>query len=287
MNQTAAKVKIVSAMGIFGTIGLFVRYIALPSSVIAMARGVIGALFLSLVMAAGKTRPDWTAIRKNLFWLVLSGGALGANWILLFEAYRFTTVATATLCYYLAPILVVLVSPLVLGETMTGKKLGCVLVALGGMVFVSGVVETGLPSLREMRGILFGLGAAVLYACVVLLNKRIGGLSAYDKTVMQLGLAALVLLPYCMAMEDLAGLRPTPVMLGMLLFVGVIHTGLTYFLYFGSLEALNAQTIAVVSYIDPVVAVLLSALVLRESMGLTGAIGAVMILGAALVSECG
>ena len=122
----SANAKITLSMLIFGTIGLFRRWIELPSSLVAMARGAIGMVFLLLVLRAKKQRLDGAAIRKNLPLLIPSGAALGINWILLFEAYNYTSVATATLCYYFAPMLIVLASPLALHEKLTARKLACV-----------------------------------------------------------------------------------------------------------------------------------------------------------------
>ena len=281
MNATF---KLTLSMVIFGTIGVFRRYIPLPSSLVAMSRGLTGMLFLLLVMLLRKRGMNRTAVRRKLGLLCLSGAAIGVNWILLFEAYNYTSVATATLCYYLAPMFVILASPLVVGERLTAKKLICVLTALLGMVFVSGVLETGGGS-SDLKGVLLGLGAAVLYASVVLMNKQLGDVPAYDRTIVQLGSSAAVLLPYVLLTENLGALTFTPGTIGLLLVVGVVHTGIAYALYFGSLMQLKAQTAAILSYIDPVVAVLLSALVLREHMSLLSGLGAVLVLGAAVVSE--
>lgn len=282
-----AKVQLMASMTIFGTIGIFVRYIPLPSSVLALVRGFIGALFVFLFLKCKNRSISKEAVRQNLKMLCLSGIALGVNWILLFEAYRYTTVATATLCYYLAPIFVILVSPVLLQERLTAKKAVCVFFALLGMVFVSGVLQTGIPALSEAKGILYGLGAAVFYASVILMNKKIKEISAYDKTIMQLGVAAVVLLPYILLTENIGALAAslTPFAVGMLLLVGVVHTGIAYVLYFGSMKDLKANTIAIFSYIDPIVAILLSALFLKESMGLYGVIGAVLVLGSTFISE--
>ena len=217
--------------------------------------------------------------------LILSGAFLGMNWILLFEAYRFTSVATATLCYYLAPIIVILISPFILREKLTLRKIACTVVALVGMVFVSGVLQNGMPGIGELKGILCGLGAAVLYAGIMITNKKIQGISAYDKTIVQLGISAIIILPYCLLTEDITVLPLSADVIFMLLLVGILHTGITYFLYFGAMGHLNAQTVAIISYIDPVVAVLISVFVLREGMDIGGIVGAVLILGAALVSE--
>lgn len=281
MNATF---KLTLSMVIFGTIGVFRRYIPLPSSLVAMARGLTGMLFLLLVMVLRKRGMNRTAVRRKLGLLCLSGAAIGVNWILLFEAYNYTSVATATLCYYLAPMFVILASPLVVGERLTAKKLICVLTALLGMVFVSGVLESGGGS-SDLKGVLLGLGAAVLYASVVLMNKQLGDVPAYDRTIVQLGSSAAVLLPYVLLTEDMGAMTFTPGTIGLLLVVGIVHTGIAYALYFGSLMQLKAQTAAILSYIDPVVAVLLSALVLREHMSLLSGLGAVLVLGAAVVSE--
>lgn len=274
----------VASMVIFGTIGIFRRYIPLPSSVIAMIRGLIGMLFLLAVMTAGKKRLSREAMCRNGWKLALSGALLGFNWILLFEAYRYTSVATATLCYYMAPVIVILVSPL-LGEQLTRRRAACVLAALCGMVLVSDILGAGFAGGAEFAGVAFGLGAAALYAGVMLMNRQLRDISAYDKTVVQLGMAAALLLPYVLLTENLAGMQMDLRAAAMLLLVGVVHTGVAYALYFGSMHALRVQTVALLSYVDPVVAIILSALVLSERMTPANMAGALLVLGAAFVSE--
>ncbi len=280
-----AKLEMTTSMVIFGTIGIFVHYIPLPSSMLALVRGIVGVIFLLLVVVSTKKNMSLSAIKRNLCFLIPSGIAIGINWILLFEAYHYTTVATATLCYYLAPIFVILISPLMLKEKLTVKKILCSLVALGGMVFVSGILETGVQDFSELKGILFGLGAALFYATVILLNKKLKDISAYDKTIVQLGVSVVVLLPYTLVTQSIDLSILSPRILVLLLIVGIVHTGMAYALYFGSMKELKAQTVAIFSYIDPVVAILLSALFLHQGLGLTGMLGAVMILGATFVSE--
>lgn len=284
----SSKLQFTAAMVLFGTIGLFVRAIPLPSSVIAGARGLVGMLFLLIVLMVQRKRLSWADIRRNGWVLCLSGAALGGNWVLLFEAYRYTTVATATLCYYMAPLLVILVSPLVLKERLTGRKLGCVLLALVGAVCISGVIQNGMAggaAYENGRGILFGLGAACLYATVMLLNKKLRDISSYDRTVVQLGVSAAIIIPYVLITEEVTALAWSPSVILLLVLVGILHTGIAYTLYFGSMKGLRAQTVAIFSYLDPVVAILLSALVLREGMDLLSGVGAVLILGSALLSE--
>lgn len=282
-----AKLELIASMFIFGTIGIFVRHIPLPSSMIALVRGFVGAFFVLLFVYLKKSKLDKAAIKKNFVMLALSGAFIGINWILLFESYHYTTVATATLCYYMQPIFVILASPFLLKEKLTVKKVACVVVALIGMVFVSGVLQTGIPALSEAKGILYGLGAACFYASVVLMNKKITEINAYDKTIMQLGMGAIVLSPYVMLTQDFgsAAASMTPSLWALLLFVGLVHTGVAYALYFDCMSDLKAQTLAIFSYIDPIVAIILSALLLKENMGLYGVIGAVLVLGSTFISE--
>jgi len=281
-SHGGALFKITAAMFIFGTIGIFVRHISLPSGFIAFTRGIMGTVFLLAVMLITKKKLDLSAIRKNLWLLIVSGVFIGINWILLFEAYRFTTVATATLCYYLSPVFVILASPLVLGERLTVKKIACIVCALAGVVLVSGVVESGIVG---GKGILFGCGAAVFYASVVLLNKHMKDIPSYDMTVVQLFSASVTILPYTLLTEDISLEAFSPKAVVMLLIVGAVHTGLAYVLYFGSVKALPAQTAAIFSYIDPVVAIILSAILLAEPLTLLGAVGAVLILGATFLAS--
>ena len=284
-----AKIKIITAMVTFGTIGIFVRYIPLPSSIIALVRGVLATIFLLTVMAAGKRRPDRTAIRRNLALLVISGGMIGFNWILLFEAYNYTSVAVATLCYYLAPVFVIIASPFVLGEKLTMRKTLCVISALAGMVMVSGVIQNyvsgGNAEDLNLTGVLLGIGAGALYATIILMNKKLKNISSYDTTVMQLAAASIVLVPYCLLTVDIGSLEVTPGSAVLLVIVGIVHTGIAYVLYFGSIKELPAQTVAIFSYIDPILAVLLSAFLLKESMDMLSISGAILILGSTFVSE--
>ena len=283
-NQRSAKLRLIFAMTMFGTLGLFIRAIPLPSSIIALVRGTVGAAFLLLVCAARKTPPDKAAIRRNLKWLLPCGIAMGFNWILLFEAYRYTTVAVATLCYYLSPVIILLLSPLVLKEKLTALKAGCIALALGGMFLVSGVVQSGGSGFNA-TGIALGLGAAVLYAFIVLCSKQLRDISSYDTTIMELGISAVVMLVYNLVSVDFATLTCPPLGLASLAVVAIFHTGVCYALYFGALPLLSAQTAALFSYIDPVVAILLSALFLHEPMDGLSIIGAVLILGSTLFGE--
>ena len=285
MHQKKEKLMLVLSMCIFSTIGILRRYIPYSSGFVAMVRGFCGASFLLVVLLLRGGRPDLTAIQKNAAVLLLSGTAIGLNWIFLFEAYRFTTVAIATLCYYLAPILVILASPIVLKEKLTLPKILCTLAAMTGIVLVSGVGSNSLSGAKDLTGILFGLAAAVLYASVMLLNRKLGEISCDDRTIAQLIVASAILLPYVLLTDDFSAMVFSPVPVLLLLVAGIVHTGIAYWMYFGAIGTLNSQTTALFSYIDPIGAILLSVLLLREPLSLGAGIGAVLILGAAICSE--
>ena len=287
MKQPSARSRnyLILSMCIFGTVGIFRRYIDLHSSLIALVRGILGTGFLMCCLLLRRQRLNWEAVRKNFLLLLASGAAIGFNWILLFEAYCYTSVATATLCYYLAPTLVILASPVVLGERLTVRKSLCALAALLGMVFVSGIMETGFSGLSESKGIAFGLSAAVLYSSVILMNKKMNAIPALDQTIFQLGFASAAMVPYVLFTVSPAGLSCSGLSLGMLCILGTVHTGFAYLLYFGSMGRLKADTVALFSYIDPVLAILLSAVLLKEPLTPGGLVGAILILGAACVSQ--
>ena len=283
-SQTAAKLGLSAAMAIFGTVGLFRRLIPLPSAFLAMTRGVLGAAFLLVLTLLRKQKPDFGRIRKNLPLLLLSGGLIGVNWILLFEAYNHTTVAAATLCYYMEPTLLLLVSPFALREALTRRKGLCAGAAFIGMLLVSGVFSAEKAP-GSAAGILLALGAAALYTGVVVLNKKLGDVAPADKTVIQLAAAAAVVLPYTLAAERVEPGAFSIRTALLLLLVGAVHTGAAYALYFAAVPVLPAGTTALFSYIDPVTAVVLSVLVLKEPASPAVWIGAALILGAAILGE--
>lgn len=276
------KLKILTSMAVFGTVGIFVRFIPMASAAIAFCRGVLGCAFLLILMVLTGKKPNLGDIKRNGWILAISGAAIGINWILLFEAYRYTTVAIATICYYLAPAFLTLASPLI-GEKLSVKKLACIGVALVGMVFVSGVLQTNHTG--SFLGVVLGVGAAVFYASVILLNKKLSPIDAYDKTLCQLGAASLVVVPYILIVGGISFSDMTTFSWIMLSVLGIVHTGIAYALYFGGIRDVNAQTAAILSYLDPVLSILLSAWILRERLDVFSVIGAVLILGSALYSE--
>lgn len=279
-----ARARIVASAVIWGSMGLVVRPIALSSGAIALIRGLLGALFLFGLIALGRRRVDFGSIRKNAWLLILSGALLGANWIFLFEAYRHTTIALATLSYYLAPVILTAASPLVIRERLNARKVLCVFAALAGMALISGIGGLSAPG-GNLSGILLGLCAAVCYASLTMVNKFVKGVAPLESTLIQLIVSSAALAPYLMATGgfDVSGIGLKDILL--LIVLGVAHTGLAFWWYFASVRELPAQTVAALTYIDPATAILLSTLLLGEAMRVPQMVGAALILGAALTAE--
>ena len=286
-NEPRSLGMFIASMLIFGTVGIFRRSVPLPSAFLAFARGILGGLFLLGFIRLRRKESAGPLPPRLLLRLALTGAMIGFNWMLLFEAYNHTTVAVATLCYYMQPTLVILLSPFVFRERLTVRKAICALISIIGMVLISGVADSNGSQNRNMVGILLGLGAAALYAGVVIMNKKTTGVNADQRTTVQLLAAGIVMAPYLILTDGFSGLVFTPSTLFLLLVMGILHTGLAYVLYFGSMEGLNVQSIAVLSYIDPVSALLFSALLLKEPLSLSNMIGAILIIGSAIMSEIG
>lgn len=261
------------AMVVFGTLAPFVRQIAVSSGELALYRAILGAALIGVYpIATRQSLPKGN--RREVALLLLSGAAMGINWILLFEAYRYTTVSTATLCYYFAPVIVTVLSPLLFRERLTRRQVLCFVMATLGLVLITGMERGG-----SVKGVLFGLGAAVFYAAVVLLNKYIRGVDGIQRTFFQFLAAIVTLIPYVALTGGVTLSRlDTPGWL-CLLTVGLVHTGITYCLYFSSLKAIPGQRAAILSYMDPLVAVLVSVTVLREPLTWQQALGGSLILG--------
>ena len=277
-----AKALMAVAMLIFGTLAPFVRNISVSSGELALYRAVLAAMLVGGFLLVTKQPLPLGGIKKELLLLVLSGAAMGINWILLFQAYRYTTVSVATLSYYFAPVIVMAVCPLLFREKLTGKQAACFVMSTAGLVLITGTAGGGS---HDLLGIVFGLSAAAFYASVMLLNKFIKGVTGLHRTFIQFLSAIAVLVPYVIFTGGFHLTTLDPTGWGALLVVGLVHTGITYCMYFSSLKELPGQTVAILSYIDPLVAVLVSVIWLQETITLPQILGGLLILGFTLWSE--
>lgn len=284
MNKKSSRLMLVSSMAIFGTLAPFVRNIGVSSAELSLFRAVLAASLIGIFLLVTGRKLPVKNLRKELLLLLCSGGCMAVNWILLFEAYKYTTVAIATLSYYFAPVLVTVASALLFRERLTKKNIFCFVMSTLGILLVTGITDLGSGS-NNAVGILFGLGAAVLYACCILLNKFIKGVGGIERTFLQFLAAIAVMVPYVaftggVSLGNMDGLGWV-----CLLVVGLVHTGITYCMYFTAVEHIPGQEVAILSYMDPLVAVVIGVAVLGEPLSAQQLIGGAMILGFTLWNE--
>lgn len=279
-----SRLMLMSAMAIFGTLAPFVRNIPVTSAELSLFRAVLAASLIGIFLLVTRQTIPIKSLKKELILLMCSGASMAVNWILLFEAYKYTTVAIATLSYYFAPVLVTVASAFLFREKLGKKQIICFVMSTLGLIIVTGITNLGSGS-NNAVGILFGLGAAVLYAVCILLNKAIKGVGGIQRTFLQFLAAIAVMVPYVAFSGGVSLDSMTTLGWGCLLIVGLVHTGITYCLYFTAVERIPGQEVAILSYIDPLVAVVIGVVVLGEPLSLQQMIGGAMILGFTLWNE--
>lgn len=280
----SARLMMIVSVAVWGTVGLFVKAIPLSSGEIALWRAVLAVLLLSVIMLVTGRKIEFGKIKKEIFLLLISGIAIGINWVLLFESYNYTTVSIATLSYYFAPVIVMIACPLLFRERLTAKQIVCFIGSTVGLVLITGLGDPSADG-SHIKGILLALGAALLYASDILINKHIKNVDEISRTFLQFVASLTVLIPYVLLGGEINVLSLNASGWICLLTVGFIHTGVVYCMYFSSLVRLSGQKAAILSYIDPLVAVLISVIILKEPLSLTQAIGGAMILAFTMFNE--
>jgi len=279
--------RVVLAMALFGSIGVFVKNINLPSMEIAFLRSAIAsiALIMWAALRGGRKgeKGETGGIkrlfedRKSFFYLAVSGALLGVNWVLIFQAYKFTTLSNANLVYYFSPVFVILFSPFLFNEKLTKVKVICVLIAVGGlaMILFNQPQNTG-GNYNHLLGVAYALLGGSLYAVMIFLNKKIKGVSGPDRTIVQISAAALVLLPFVLYRN---AIHITDMkMLIFILILGLVHTAFGLSLYFSAMNDVKGQNIALLSYIDPISAVIWGVLIFQDSMTAFQILGGILIM---------
>ena len=280
------KIWLIISAAMLGCIGVISQGLPFEPEMISFSRSAIGGLFVFAFCFFTKRKMNMDQVKKNAVLLILSGAALGICWVFLFEAYVLIDVSTAIVCFYLAPVIVTAVSPFILKEKLTIGGVACVLTALFGLILVTGI-GTEMTE-YFMLGVIYAVAAAVLYAAIIIINKKIVGLGGIERTVFQLAASAAVVLPYVLIAGALSqGGAPHISLFDVfvLLFLSIVLTGVVYLIFFSVVDKIKTQTISVILYIDPITAVILSSLILSERMTLIQIFGTVLILGATFVNE--
>ena len=279
------RLQFITSVFLYGTIGYILSFISLPSEIVVLCRGFIGSIVMLLFVKAKGHRLDFSALKANSKWLILSGISLGLNWVFLFAAYRHTTVAVASLCNYMAPIIVIFLSPVLYKEKLTPVKIACVISAFFGIILVSGVFPISDIQNLSLLGIALGLAGAVCFVLLIIFNKKLNNISVFDRAIAQLSLSACTVFPYVLYCNLGKHLELDTKSVLLTLMLGIVHTGVAYYFYFNGLGSLPVMSVAILGYIEPVISILTSALLLAQPMNIYGIVGAVLIIGAAVVSE--
>lgn len=274
--------KLIVPMLIFGSIGIFVRKISLPTAELVFYRVLIAVLFMLALFACQRKKP-FQCEKKQMYLAGGSGVIMGINWLLFFQALRYTTVATATMTYYLAPVLMLFLAPFILGERLSAKQIAAAALAPVGLAcIVFSASEAAEITYRHGWGIACGIGSALFYALLILCNKKIEHIDNLDRTMIQLSAATLALSPVLLMSHDFDLVIEN---LPMLLVLGIVHTGIACYFYFVGLKETPTQLTAVLSYIDPVSAVFFAAVFLGEALSFSQMMGTLIVLGSAYL--CG
>ena len=266
---------------IFGSNGVFASHIDMTSAEIVCMRTLIGSLALILVLLVSRTKLDWAVMKREAFRLIAAGICLGVNWALLFEAYKLMSVSIATLTYYLASIIVLLLSPLLLREKQSARAYIGMCAAVVGLVLAVGLGDTSVTA----TGLIVGLGSAVFYAGLIIFNKKIDGVTGLPLTTIEMVIAACVMLPYVLLTGGYVGFPPDMEGTLYLIFLCLVNTGLACWLYFSSMNRLPARVVALFGYVDPVSALIFSAAFLGDRMGGLQIAGAVLVFAGAAFGQ--
>ncbi len=265
---------------LYGTLGFFLAFIDVNSEFVVFCRGTLGCLFILLLLAIKKEKLDIEAIKKNFKYLVICGISLGLNEIFLFIGYKYA-VSLASLGNYTAPITIIIISAILYKDKLSLKQILCIIASFIGIIFLTGVFSNNNS---DIRGLIFGLCGSIGFVTLVFMNKKLRDIGAYDKTIVQLLFSSLTTLPLIFINKSYL-ISYDIKTISILLMLGIIHTGFAYCLYFDSINTLTPIKIAIIGYVEPVMSVLIGALLLNESMDIYKIIGAILILGSAIISE--
>ena len=285
------RLKLILISATFGTVGLFSHFIPLSSAAIVFYRALLGGAFIVVMMKLSGIDIDIKSMRDNLIVLIFTGFFMALNWVLQFEAFKVSSVAIGTVCYNMMPIFLLIIASFVFNEKITLKSGLCILIATIGVILVSNVVNVGIKS-NEVLGCVYGILGAVFYALIVTFNRKLSQITTHDKVIFQIAFSALIMAIYVGFIEKKSffidsNLPRNEIVMGIvcMLILSFLHTGFCYVHYFNAVSRLKAETVAILTYIDPVVALFLSYFVLKENMTALQFLGAVMILGSTLFNE--
>lgn len=279
--KNKAVFKYIIALLLFGSNGIVASYISLSSYEIVFTRTLIGALFLVLIFISSQQKARFWSNKPHFLYLVISGAAMGASWVFLFETYAQIGVSIATLAYYCGPVIVMILAPMIFKEKITAAKLLGFLAVVVGMFCVNG---QALLQGRVSWGLAFGILSAFAYAFMVIFNKKAASLTGLENPMWQL-ITSFITVAIFLGLKQGFSISLAPGNLLPILLLGLVNTGIGCYFYFSSIGDLPVQTVAILGYLEPLSALFFSATFLGESLSFLQLVGAVLILGGAAFGE--
>lgn len=290
-DEIKERTKLIFISATFGTVGLVTHFIPFSSAVIVFYRALLGGLFIATMVVLSGNRIDVKSMKENLIILICTGFFMGLNWVLQFEAFKVSSIAIGTVCYNMMPIFLLIIASFTFNERITLKSFLCIMIATIGVVLVSNVINVGIKS-DEVLGCVYGILGAIFYALIVTFNRKLKQIQTHDKVIFQFGFSTLIMAIYVGLIEKSSfifdsSLPRNEMIIGIIciLLLSFFHTGFCYVHYFNAVSNLKAETVAILTYIDPVVALLLSYFLLKENMTHLQLLGAFLILGSTLFNE--
>ena len=276
-----AFIKYLSALLLFGLNGIVASHIALSSYEIVFLRTFIGSILLIILFLLSKGKFHIVEYKKDTMFVVLSGMAMGTSWMFLYESYQQIGVSLASLLYYCGPVIVMILSPLIFKEKFTAPKMIGFMIVIAGIVLVNG---NAIDDNGNTWGIICGAMSAVMYFFMVTLNKQSKNITGLENSVIQLAVSFLTVAIFVGCKQGFVIERPSDSW-SWILILGIVNTGIGCYLYFSPLAKLPVQTVAVCGYLEPLSAVVFASILLHEKMTIVQVIGAVCIIGGAMIGE--
>lgn len=273
--------KYIASLLLFGSNGIIASHISLSSYEIVFTRTLIGSLFLTLIFILSKQNVRLGKNKSHFMYLLISGVAMGASWMFLYEAYVQMGVSIATLAYYCGPVIVMILSPVIFREKMTKAKLLGFLAVFIGMICVNG---QSLSNGRFSWGLVCGILSAIMYAIMVIFNKKAASITGLENSMWQL-ITSFITVAIFLCLKQGFSLNIALGNLAPILLLGILNTGIGCYFYFSSIGDLPVQTVAIYGYLEPLSALFFSAALLGEKLSFIQIVGAVLILGGAAFGE--
>ena len=279
----SAYISYILALLLFGSNGIIASYINLTSTEIVLYRTLIGSLLLLFLFMVNRNKWSFHKNKKHFFFLILSGISMGLSWMFLYEAYNRIGVSVSSLLYYCGPVIVMALSPVVFKEKLTHHKLTGFLAVFIGIILVNGNL---VNSANNFWGIFCGAMSALMYSFMVIFNKKATNISGLENSLLQLTVSCITVAVFVLFKGNFSFYIPQSILLP-LLFLGIVNTGIGCFLYFSKLEKLPVQSVSILGYLEPLSAVVLSVIILNETMNIIQVTGALLVLGGAVFAEVG